>query len=80
MPIETTDDVFKMTRIIETERMSASTKMNDSSSRSHCVVELKLYTKDGEDKVHTNSLKFFDLAGSERASKSQSRDFSKMSP
>jgi len=78
VPIETAEDIFKMTRIIETERMTNSTKMNDSSSRSHCTVELRLYTKSGEDKVHINSLKFFDLAGSERTSKSTTRDMGNM--
>ena len=39
--------------------------MNDSSSRTHAVVELKMYrVKDG--KLHINFIKFIDLAGSER--------------
>ena len=39
--------------------------MNDTSSRTHCCVELKLYKKIGT-QVHVSSFKLFDLAGSEK--------------
>jgi len=42
--------------------------MNDSSSRSHAIVELRMYKKEGE-YVHINVLRFIDLAGSERYGK-----------
>ena len=42
--------------------------MNNSSSRTHAVCELKMYrVKDGL--LYINSLKFIDLAGSERWAK-----------
>ena len=42
--------------------------MNDTSSRSHAFIELKMYRIDG-DNLHTNFIKFMDLAGSERLDK-----------
>ena len=65
--IESTKDIFDFCYIIETKRATRSTSKNDTSSRSHCVAEIKLYTKVGADSVHINSLRFFDLAGFERA-------------
>lgn len=42
--------------------------MNDTSSRSHAYIDLKMYRIDG-DNLHTNFIKFMDLAGSERLEK-----------
>ena len=51
--------------VIEERRSIESTKMNIHSSLSHCIVELKLYKK-SDYYVHINSIKFVDMAGSER--------------
>ena len=66
--IKSTADIIRMSKIVETERNTAKTGMNDTSSRSHAVVELKMYIKDG-DNFHVNMLKFLDLCGSERFGK-----------
>ena len=52
-------------KIIENDRTTRSTAMNYNSSRTHCLVELKMYRKSG-DQMHITSMKFFDLCGSER--------------
>lgn len=69
--IDSVETLFAMCHILENERTTAGTKMNDNSSRTHCIAELKLYTKVGEDKVHINFFKFVDMAGSERTEKSE---------
>ena len=43
--------------------------MNTRSSRTHCLIWIKLYTKLDDNKVHVNSMRFVDLAGSERVVK-----------
>jgi len=43
--------------------------MNTGSSRTHCLIWIKLYTKLDDNKVHVNSMRFVDLAGSERVGK-----------
>ena len=68
--IESEEDLFRMLQILENERQSNSTKMNDRSSRSHCVMDLKMYTKLDSEKVHVNFIRFLDMAGSERPKKS----------
>ena len=42
--------------------------MNENSSKSHLVNIIKMYRKE-EGKLHINYLKFVDMAGSERNSK-----------
>lgn len=66
--IKSTADIVRLSKIVETERNTAKTGMNDTSSRSHAVVEIKLYTKDG-DNFYINTMKFLDLCGSERFGK-----------
>jgi len=50
-------------------RSTASTKMNDTSSRSHCIFTIRLHQKDAEDdsKNTFSKVNLVDLAGSERA-------------
>jgi len=48
-------------------RNTAATKMNDSSSRSHCLASLTLRVRDrAADTIRTSRFQFCDLAGSER--------------
>ena len=54
--------------MLENERNAAKTGMNDASSRSHAIVELKMYRKEGAN-FHLNTFRFLDLAGSERFGK-----------
>ena len=57
-------DVVQLAAAVET-RLTRGTKMNDTSSRSHCVAMLKLTVLEGG-AVRTSRLQFFDLMGSER--------------
>ncbi|CAK0805515.1 unnamed protein product, partial [Prorocentrum cordatum] len=68
MVIETSE---KLQNVLEKgfeHRQTASTKMNDVSSRSHCIFVIKLHQKDTEDgtKNTFSKLNLVDLAGSER--------------
>lgn len=67
--INSPKDIFKIGHVVETERTAAATKMNAASSRTHCLMWIKLYTKLDDNQVHVNSMKFIDLAGSERVGK-----------
>ena len=57
-------DVVQLAAAVET-RLTRGTKMNDTSSRSHCVACLKLTVLEGG-AVRESRLQFFDLMGSER--------------
>lgn len=60
-------DVFKLASAVE-ERTVRGTRMNDTSSRSHCVTTLKLSMLDtGAGTVRTSRFQFFDMMGSERS-------------
>jgi hypothetical protein len=56
-------------KIIEATRTAKSHALNDRSSRSHCLVSIKLTKKNGN-KVISSKFTFVDLAGSERIVKS----------
>jgi kinesin family protein 1/kinesin family protein 3/17 len=62
----------KLNQLIEQgfeHRSTAATKMNDVSSRSHCIFVIKLHQKDAQDdsKNTFSKVNLVDLAGSERA-------------
>ena len=50
-------------------RVTAKTKMNATSSRSHCVVQLKLELTLRDGTSQSNQMSFGDLAGSEKVTK-----------
>jgi len=58
------------------KRRTAPTMVNTTSSRSHCVITLRLQQvqrlNDGRERIIESRLSLVDLAGSERASKTQS--------
>ena len=62
--IQSIADILEVSKLIEQRRSIESTKMNIHSSRSHCIIEIKLYKK-SKSFVHINSLRFVDMAGSE---------------
>ena len=64
MPLNSHADVVNLAAAVET-RLTRGTKMNDTSSRSHCICALTLIVFDG-DFVRESRLQFFDLMGSER--------------
>jgi hypothetical protein len=64
VPIKTSHDLVRICAAVET-RLTRGTKMNDTSSRSHCVTVFTLSVRE-QDKVRQSRLQFFDLMGSER--------------
>ncbi|XP_059172548.1 uncharacterized protein LOC131953399 isoform X2 [Physella acuta] len=72
MLVEEVDDVKSIMKLGDSNRKTASTKMNSTSSRSHLVL---MITVDGQDKVTGATshgvLTLCDLAGSERISKTE---------
>ena len=81
--LETPADVVRMAAKVE-NRLTRGTKMNDTSSRSHCITVFTL-TVVFEDnslslKIRQSRLQFFDLMGSERfAGQNAAHDTSKSS-
>lgn len=66
------EDPATLARLIEegmANRATAATKMNDASSRSHCVFTIRLHQKDSFDSNYNtiSKVNLVDLAGSERA-------------
>mmetsp|Transcript_118387 Transcript_118387/g.334593 ORF Transcript_118387/g.334593 Transcript_118387/m.334593 type:complete len:1269 (+) Transcript_118387:131-3937(+) len=66
------DAAEKLDTLIENgfeHRSTAATKMNEGSSRSHCIFIIKLHQKDAEDESKNtfSKINLVDLAGSERA-------------
>ena len=59
-------DIYKMGKVLQNERTTSGTKFNATSSRTHCLMWFKIYTKTGDNLVRINHLKMLDLAGSER--------------
>ena len=68
------EEANKLFKLAARFRHTSSTEYNDRSSRSHCIFsfQLKLTGKDG--RIIRSTLHIIDLAGSERISKSQSKD------
>ena len=64
VPLRTAGDVVRMAGAVET-RLVRGTKMNDTSSRSHCCAVFTLSVADG-DTYRQSRFQFFDLMGSER--------------
>lgn len=66
VPLRSPQEVVRMAAAVET-RLVRGTKMNDTSSRSHCVAIFTLSVFDkAKDAVRTSRLQFFDMMGSER--------------
>ena len=66
VPLRSAADVVNMAAAVET-RLVRGTKMNDTSSRSHCCAVFTLSVcDDSGEKYRQSRLQFFDLMGSER--------------
>ncbi|CAB4035970.1 kinesin KIF20A, partial [Paramuricea clavata] len=70
------EEAYKVLKIGQQNRRNTSTKLNNNSSRSHCIFNLKLarltVNHQGEvNIIKVSQLSFVDLAGSERCSKTQ---------
>ena len=68
------DEAMKLFKLAAKFRHTSNTEYNDRSSRSHCIFsfQLKLTGKNG--KIIRSTLHIIDLAGSERISKSHTKD------
>ena len=66
--IESYNDIFRMGELFESERSTGATNFNDTSSRSHAMIWIRIYTMVDDDKMRINNFKIIDLAGSERIS------------
>lgn len=72
MVINDIDDIQKLVEIVFTERQSRTTKMNNTSSRSHCITTIfltKKIIKDDKICLSKSTFQFIDLSGSERTDK-----------
>ena len=70
-PIAAPNDVAKLARHVEASRSAHSHKLNDRSSRSHCLVRLHVASGGGRGGLLVQKqFLFVDLAGSERTQKS----------
>ena len=67
IPLTDARTLIEMAAGVET-RLSRGTKMNKSSSRSHCITVFTLHTLDNEGNVRVSRFNFFDFMGSERFS------------
>ena len=67
--IKSVEDITKVMQIVEVTRTAKAHNLNDTSSRSHCVITLKLRQKQGN-KIVNSKFIIADLAGSERIAKS----------
>lgn len=67
--VETPDKLNQMIEQGFEQRSTAATKMNEGSSRSHCIFLIKLHQKDASDESRNtfSKINLVDLAGSERA-------------
>ena len=72
--INSFDEAEKLFKLAAKFRHTASTDYNNRSSRSHCIITFGLKLTDSSNKITRSTLHILDLAGSERISKSQTRD------
>jgi hypothetical protein len=67
VPVTSADAIFKILRKSSIKRQEAATKMNASSSRSHCIFTITVHTKestgDGGELIRIGRLNLIDLAG-----------------
>ncbi|KAJ3350299.1 kinesin motor protein cin8 [Entophlyctis luteolus] len=72
--VNSAKDVITILQKSSVKRQTAATKMNEFSSRSHCIftitVHIKETTSDGEDLLKVGKLNLVDLAGSENVGRS----------
>lgn len=73
VPVTSADAIFKILRRSSVRRREAATKLNASSSRSHCIFTVTIQTKestsDNGELIRIGRLHLIDLAGSENVVK-----------
>ena len=67
--ITSLEDITAIMQTVEATRTAKAHNLNDRSSRSHCVITLKLSKRQGR-QITESKFIFADLAGSERISRS----------
>ena len=65
LPLTDARSLVEMAAAVE-GRLERGTKMNNSSSRSHCITAFTLHVRDDEGNVRVSRFNFFDFMGSER--------------
>lgn len=71
IPVDTVEEVLKCMEDAQANRTVMQTDMNDESSRSHSIVQVKTVCKHFKDKKElTGKINLIDLAGSENTNKS----------
>lgn len=72
LSLQTPEDFLRAMREGAKSRATASTNMNEHSSRSHLVMTVRIHSHNARTGAKTSSrISFVDLAGSERLAKSQ---------
>uniref|UniRef100_A0A8C9RUS8 Kinesin-like protein n=1 Tax=Scleropages formosus TaxID=113540 RepID=A0A8C9RUS8_SCLFO len=69
--VHNSEEACKILKVGNKNRSAASTKMNQSSSRSHSIFTIKLLKIDGTEVQRVTELSLCDLAGSERCNKTK---------
>ena len=76
--VKNTEDLVTIMQKAMAKRRTAATKLNEHSSRSHCIFTLTLHSKEttaeGEDLLKVGKLNLVDLAGSECVGRSGAKD------
>lgn len=76
--VKSPEDIIEIMRKAMAKRQVAATKLNKTSSRSHCIftltVHIKETTPEGEDLLKVGKLNLVDLAGSESIGRSGAKD------
>lgn len=67
--VDTPKEALKLIEVGRRNLTTAQTKLNNDSSRSHCIFSIKIARSIGKSKWVTSSLAFCDLAGVERRKK-----------
>ncbi|XP_007442391.1 kinesin-like protein KIFC1 [Python bivittatus] len=74
VPVSSEQEVLKLLMTAKTHRSVAKTNLNERSSRSHSLFQLRIEGRNAKQELHTSSvLSLVDLAGSERLDKSLSK-------
>lgn len=69
--VDTPDIAFNLVKQGDSNKIIAETKLNDKSSRSHCIFKISIDLEDSNGKKYTSTLNLIDLAGSENATKTK---------
>lgn len=69
--VDTPDIAFNLVKQGDSNKIIAETKLNDKSSRSHCIFRISLELVDFSGKKYSSTLNLIDLAGSENATKTK---------